>query len=263
MSANDCRHLLRALQVELVGVEGHLRLRERRLRLHAQQRRVVVVVLAAQVVDVGGRDERPAHLARELRDRLVDLLLLGDPVALDLEVDVLGAERLDEVVEVRARVLRAGPRRSGGWRARRGSPRARSRRRRGARAAPCRRPACRGAGPRGSRRWRASSGCGSPRRLRASSVRWLRSILPSRIVRSSTKYASRPRIGLTSCFRQALKSSTAPFITPWSVRPERRLAELGRAGGELVDLAGAVEQRVLRVDVEMGAGGRAHGRREG
>ena len=41
---------------------------------------------------------------------------------------------------------------------------------------------------------------------------------------------------------------------------ERRLAELGRAGGELVDLARAVEQRVLGVDVQVGAGGRAHGR---
>ena len=43
--------------------------------------------------------------------------------------------------------------------------------------------------------------------------------------------------------------------------PERRLAELRGAGGELVDLARAVEQRVLGVDVQVGAGGRAHGRR--
>src|SRR5215216_7811810 len=53
----------------------------------------------------------------------------------------------------------------------------------------------------------------------ASSVRWLRSIFPSRAERSSTKYASSPRIGLTSCFLQALNSSTAPFMTPWSVSP--------------------------------------------
>ena len=98
------RHLLRALQIELVGVEGHLRLRQRRLRLHAQQRGVVVVVLLAEVVHVGGGDERAAHLPRELRDRLVDLLLLGDAVALDLEVDVLGAEHLHELVEVGARL---------------------------------------------------------------------------------------------------------------------------------------------------------------
>jgi hypothetical protein len=37
-----------------------------------------------------------------------------------------------------------------------------------------------------------------------------------------------------------------------------RLVELSRAGGERVDLARAVEQRVLAVDVQMCAGGRAH-----
>src|SRR5204863_2709015 len=42
---------------------------------------------------------------------------------------------------------------------------------------------------------------------------------------------------------------------------ERRLAELGRAGRQLVDLARAVEQRVLGVDVEMRAAGGRHGLR--
>ena len=64
----------------------------------------MVVVLLAEVVDVGGGDERAVELLRELLDRLVDLLLLGDAVALDLEVDVLGAEDLDEVVEVGSRL---------------------------------------------------------------------------------------------------------------------------------------------------------------
>ena len=41
--------------------------------------------------------------------------------------------------------------------------------------------------------------------------------------------------------------------------PEGGLAELGGARGERVDLARAVEQRVLGVDVQMGAGRRAHG----
>jgi hypothetical protein len=44
-------------------------------------------------------------------------------------------------------------------------------------------------------------------------------------------------------------------------QPEGRLAELGRALRELVDLAGAVEQRVLGVDVEMRAAGGRHGLR--
>ena len=75
-----------------------------RLGLHAQQRRVVVVVLAAQVVHVAGADERAADLARDPHDPLVGLVLLGDAVLLDLEVDVLGAEDLDQVVDVRARL---------------------------------------------------------------------------------------------------------------------------------------------------------------
>ena len=47
------------------------------------------VVLAAQVVHVGGADERPADLARDPRDALVRAVLLGDLVVLELEVDVL------------------------------------------------------------------------------------------------------------------------------------------------------------------------------
>jgi hypothetical protein len=99
------RHLLRGLQEELVRLEGQLRLRERGLGLHAQQRRMVVVVLAPQVVHVGRRDEGAAHLVGEARDRLVDLLLLLEAVALDLEVHVLGPEDLHELVEMRARLL--------------------------------------------------------------------------------------------------------------------------------------------------------------
>ena len=66
-------------------------------------------------------------------------------------------------------------------------------------------------------------------------------------------------IGLTPCLRQALYSSTAPFITPWSVSAERRLAERRGALDQGVDLACAVEQRVLGVNVEVGAGMVAHG----
>ncbi len=64
-------HLLGALYVELVGVEAELRRFQRRLGLHAEQRRVVVEVLAPQVVDVGGPDQRPVELAREAGDPLV------------------------------------------------------------------------------------------------------------------------------------------------------------------------------------------------
>ena len=42
--------------------------------------------------------------------------------------------------------------------------------------------------------------------------------------------------------------------------PQRGHAELGGAGRELLDLAGAVEQRILGMDVQMDGAGRAHGR---
>ena len=105
-AANCVDHLGRVLQVELVGVEGQLRLGERALGLDAEQRRVVLVVLAAEVVDVAGRDQRPADLAGDLDDSLVGLVLLGDPVLLDLEVDVVGAEDLHQLVGVGARLGR-------------------------------------------------------------------------------------------------------------------------------------------------------------
>ena len=98
-------HLLRGLQIELVRGERHLRRGQRRLRLHAQQRGVVVEVLAAQVVHVRRADERLAGLGREALHRLVDLVLLGEPVLLDLEVDVLRAEDLNQLVQVRARLV--------------------------------------------------------------------------------------------------------------------------------------------------------------
>jgi len=50
-----------------------------------------------------------------------------------------------------------------------------------------------------------------------------------------------------------------PVHHPVVGQPEGRLAEGGRAVGERLDLAGAVEQRVLGVDVEV-AGGGSHGR---
>ena len=68
---------------------------------------MAVVVLASQVVDVGGGDQRPAELLRDADDALVGLVLLGDAVPLDLEVDLLGTESLDQVVDVGARVVRA------------------------------------------------------------------------------------------------------------------------------------------------------------
>ena len=176
------RHLLAGAQVELVRLEGHLRRGERRLRLHAQQRRVVVVVLAAQVVHVAGADERAADLAGDPDDALVGLVLRGDAVLLDLEVDVLGAERLEQVVGVRARLgVAAVDEAQAEARGEAAGERDHALGVR-ARAGPGRPSACRGAGPRGSpaereldevavagvgRRRAASGGCARPSRRRA------------------------------------------------------------------------------------------------
>ena len=63
---------------------------------------MVVVVLAPEVVDVTRADQRPAQLARDPHDPLVALVLFGEPVLLHLEVHAVGAERLHELVGVRA-----------------------------------------------------------------------------------------------------------------------------------------------------------------
>ena len=65
----------------------------------------MVVVLAAQVVDIAGPDEAPAHLARDPHDLLVALVLLGEAVLLDLEVEVLRAEHRPQLICVRASVV--------------------------------------------------------------------------------------------------------------------------------------------------------------
>ena len=62
---------------------------------------MVVVVLAAEVVHVGRADQRAAELAGDLHDALVGLVLVGDAVLLDLEVDVVAAEDLQQIVGVR------------------------------------------------------------------------------------------------------------------------------------------------------------------
>ena len=55
-------HLGRALEKELVGLEPQLGLFDRGLGLHAEKRRVVRVVLAAQVMDVRRRHQRSPEL---------------------------------------------------------------------------------------------------------------------------------------------------------------------------------------------------------
>ena len=252
------RHLLRALEVELVGVEGHLRLRERRLRLHAQQRGVVVVVLAAQVVHVGGRDERPAHLPGELDDRLVDLLLLGDPVALDLEVDVLGTEDVDEVVQVRAG-LREPAVDDAAARTRGEAARQRD-----------------DAVAVALQQLHVDARLAAVEALEEAGAGQLRQVLEADVVAREERevvaldlaLADRAVVDVVRLEAQdrlhavllaGLEQLHGAVHDAVVGQAEGRLPVLGRTGGELLDLARAVEQRVLGVNVEVGAGGGAHG----
>jgi hypothetical protein len=67
---------------------------------------VVRVVLPAQVVNVGRRHERPAKLPCCSDDALIGLLLLRQPIGLDLEVDVVRPEDTQEVVGMGAGIGR-------------------------------------------------------------------------------------------------------------------------------------------------------------
>ncbi len=60
----------------------------------------MAVVLPSQVVDVARPDQRPPHLARDLHDPLVGLILRRHAVLLDLEVHVVGTECLHQLIGV-------------------------------------------------------------------------------------------------------------------------------------------------------------------
>ncbi len=96
--AERCGHLVVALQVELVGGEPHAaRVIDRRAGADAQQEVLSRGVLGHHVVDVVGADEAHAHLGGHLRDLGVELLLRHavvrrDALLLDLEVEVVAEQ---------------------------------------------------------------------------------------------------------------------------------------------------------------------------
>ena len=98
------RHLGGRLEVEVVGLElpvvGVL---ERVAGLNAEERLVCARVGVAQVVDVAGRDGREAGLLRELRELGQDARLHVEVRVLQLDVDVVLAERLSRVGRARLR----------------------------------------------------------------------------------------------------------------------------------------------------------------
>jgi hypothetical protein len=200
-------------------------------------------------VDVGRADQRPSELAGIAGDALVRLRLLGDPVLLDLEVDVLGAEHLDELVDVGAGV--------GG--ALLDEPAAESR--------------LEAAGERDHPfgvaveelhvdRWLAA---GEP--LEKARRGQLYEVAKAGVVGSEQgEVVSLPRplgatvvdeVGLEPEDRLDPGRATGLVVLDRAVHhavvgePERRHPELGGAARQRVDLAGAVEQRVLAVDVEV------------
>ena len=68
---------------------------------------MVAVILMAKVVNVTGTDERSAHLTSDPHDPLVGAVLRSDAVVLNFEIDVLGAKRTDELVDVSAGLVLA------------------------------------------------------------------------------------------------------------------------------------------------------------
>ena len=101
------RHLLRRLEEELVRAEAPVvGVLERVSRLDAEERLVRVGVFGVEVVDVTGGDEREADLGGERDEARVDLLLLGEPRVLDLDVRRVPSEDLYEPVEIAVRIAR-------------------------------------------------------------------------------------------------------------------------------------------------------------
>ena len=211
---------------------------------------MVVVVLAAQVVDVGGGDQRPAELAGVAR-------------------------RCPRSPSPARRCRSSGPRsrparrpktwsRSSTW-ARASSGRSSTRRRQ---KRDCRQPVS-AITP---SEWRASSSMSTfalprekpsrkpaelsltrlrnPASVAASRVRWLRSY-PALGVAIVDEVGLEADDRLDPVLAAGLVELDGAVHHPVVGEPERRHPELGGAGGHRVDLAGAVEQRVLAVDVQV------------
>src|SRR6266511_1568070 len=102
------RDLVLRLEVEVIGVElPVVRVLQRVARLDAEQRFVCACILVSEVVHVAGGDERQVRARGKLDELGIDPLLRLEVRVLQLDVGVVAAEDLREPVEVGGRVLRA------------------------------------------------------------------------------------------------------------------------------------------------------------
>ena len=221
---------------------------------------MVVEVLAAQVVHVGGADHRATHLPSDAGDAGICLVLVGDPVALELEVDVLGAEDPEQLVDVGAGlgrvVLHQAPAEARLQAAREGDHPA------GVAGEQLEVDVGLAAAVALEEAGRAQLGQvaealvagGEQRQVVALVAHGLRSDVVDEVGLEAENR-------LDAVLGAGLVELQGTVHHPVVGEAERGLAELGGARGEGVDPAGAVEQRVLGVDVQVGAGGSRHGRR--
>ena len=89
------RHLVARLHIELMRLHPHpVGIVQRLFHLDAHQHILHLPIFLAEIVHVVGGNERDARLARDAHDERQDLLLFGDAVILDLEVEVLPVDLL-------------------------------------------------------------------------------------------------------------------------------------------------------------------------
>ena len=222
---------------------------------------MVLVVLAAQIVHVAGAHEAAADFPGDPNDALVALVLRREPVLLHLEVDVLAAEHAQQIVGVSAglpvAILEQALAEARGQAARErdhalgvaldlGEVDGRLA------ALQALQKAGRGELDEvavavvvgGEQRQVVALGPGG----------W--ALRRRRVVVDQVDLTADDR--LDAVLRARLVELDRAVHHAVVGEAEGRLTELRRALGQRVDLAGAVEQRVLGVDVEVGAGGAAH-----
>src|SRR5947209_7683991 len=219
----------------------------------------MVVVVAPQIVHVAGSNDRPPELTRDPDDSLVGSFLFGKSILLNLEVDVLGAERLHELVGMRARFGRTSVEQV------LTKPRLKA-------ATEC----DHAVGVRGNlleidRRLAALISLEEPGRGQLDEVAIAGRRGRQQGEMEAVQATGRPARVILDDVHLAAQNRLDPVLLAGGEQldravhhavigeRQRRLFEGGGARGELVDLARPVEQRVLGMDVEVDAG-RAHRR---